>query len=87
MELIRPRDKNVNHDWSVETTLPTGKVDRQGFGIYRADNYDALIDHPVAMGKFQVVDWTSYGTPHRMVIQGLIDPVEEKQLVKDLKAI
>ncbi len=87
LELIRPQDKNVNHDWSVETTLPAGKVDRQGFGIYRADNYDALIDHPVAMGKFQVVDWTSYGTPHRMVIQGLIDPVDEKQLVKDLKAI
>ena len=86
LELVRPLSKNGD-DWSVETTLPAHKVDRHGFGFYRAANYDALIDHPVAMGKFQVVNWTSYGTPHRMVIQGLIDPVDQKQLAKDLKAI
>lgn len=86
LELVRPLLKS-GADWSVETTLPVRQVDRRGFGIYRAANYDALIDHPVAMGQFQVVDWNSYGTPHRMVIQGLIDHVDQKQLAKDLKAI
>lgn len=87
LELIRPKEKNISQAWSVKTTLPSTQTDRLGFGFYRADNYDALIDHPVAMGQFQEIEWTSHGTPHRMVIQGLIDQVDEKQLAKDLKAI
>ena len=73
--------------WSVETTLPAQKINRDGFGTYQAVSYDQLIDHPVAMGEFQVIRWQAHGTPHRMVIQGLIDHVDERQLSQDLKAI
>jgi predicted metalloprotease with PDZ domain len=96
LELLEPKDPELNARWSVQTTLPvkennqTKKVKqskRSGFGIYQADSYDALIDHPVAMGEFQVIEWQAHGTPHRMVIQGLLDAVDARQLSKDLKAI
>jgi predicted metalloprotease with PDZ domain len=90
VKLLEPKDPEMNSRWSVQTTLPikdTKQIKRSGFGIYQADNYDALIDHPVAMGEFQVIQWQVHGTPHRMVIQGLLDGVDERQLSKDLKAI
>ena len=87
LELMRPDAKKVAQNWSVQTTLPAQKVDRQGFGIYKADSYDALIDHPITMGQFQEIHWSSHGTPHRMVIQGLVDSVDQQQLATDLKAI
>jgi predicted metalloprotease with PDZ domain len=87
LELLEPKDSELNALWSVQTTLPIKQTKRSGFGIYQADNYDALIDHPVAMGEFQVIQWQAHGAPHRMVIQGLLDAVDERQLSKDLKAI
>ena len=90
LELLEPKDPALNTHWSVQTTLPikqTKQTKRSGFGVYQADSYDALIDHPVAMGEFQVIEWQAHGTPHRMVIQGLLDAVDARQLSKDLKAI
>jgi predicted metalloprotease with PDZ domain len=90
LELLEPKDPALNTHWSVQTTLPikqTKQTKRSGFGVYQADSYDALIDHPVAMGQFQVIEWQAHGTPHRMVIQGLLDAVDARQLSKDLKAI
>ena len=90
LELLEPKDPALNTHWSVQTTLPikqTKQTKRSGFGVYQADSYDALIDHPVAMGEFQVIEWQAHGAPHRMVIQGLLDAVDARQLSKDLKAI
>jgi predicted metalloprotease with PDZ domain len=99
LELLEPKDPALNTRWSVQTTLPVKEnkqtkqikqikqIKRSGFGIYQADSYDVLIDHPVAMGEFQVIEWQAHGTPHRMVIQGLLDAVDTRQLSKDLKAI
>ena len=42
--------------WSVQTTLSRVKTDTAGFGFYLALNYDALLDHPVALGHFQTID-------------------------------
>jgi predicted metalloprotease with PDZ domain len=53
--------------WRVATTLPEVMVDDRGFGDYRVDDYEALIDFPVEMGVFEVVRWSSAGVPHRMV--------------------
>ena len=90
VKLLEPKDPEMNSRWSVQTTLPikdTKQIKRSGFGVYQAESYDTLIDHPVAMGEFQVIQWQAHGTPHRMVIQGLLDGVDERQLAKDLKAI
>jgi predicted metalloprotease with PDZ domain len=88
LEVRKPtEDSSFAKDWRVETTLPSKKVDSFGFGIYQANSYESLIDHPVAIGEFQTVKWQSCGIPHQMVIQGAIKEVDTKQLAKDLKAI
>jgi predicted metalloprotease with PDZ domain len=67
LELLEPKDPELNARWSVQTTLPvkennqtkqtketkqTKQTKRSGFGVYQVDSYDTLIDHPVAMGEF-----------------------------------
>ena len=73
--------------WSVQTTLSRVKTDTAGFGFYLAPNYDALLDHPIALGHFQTIDWKSRGTAHSMVIQGCLQEVDRKRLITDLSAI
>ena len=73
--------------WTVQTTLRAVKIDGRGFGYYLAKNYDDLLDHPVAMGEFQVVHWKSNGVAHRMAIQGCNHIVDAKRLSEDLQAI
>jgi predicted metalloprotease with PDZ domain len=73
--------------WTVQTTLRAAKIDDRGFGFYLAKNYDDLLDHPVAMGEFQIVYWKSNGVTHRMAIQGCYHIVDAKRLSEDLQAI
>ena len=73
--------------WTVQTTLRAVKTDNLGFGYYLAKNYDDLLDHPVAMGEFQLVHWKSNGVAHRMAIQGCNHIVDTKRLAQDLQAI
>nr|WP_231969532.1 hypothetical protein [Polynucleobacter necessarius] len=73
--------------WSVHTTLRSVKTDGRGFGFYLAQNYDDLLDHPVAMGEFQVIHWQSNGVPHRIAIQGCNCIVDIKRISQDLQAI
>jgi predicted metalloprotease with PDZ domain len=73
--------------WTVQTTLRSVKTDERGFGFYLAKNYDDLLDHPVAMGEFQIVHWKSNGVAHRMAIQGCNHIVDVKRLSEDLQAI
>ena len=73
------------------TTLREVKTDQNGFGFYLAENYDDLIDHPIALGQFDVIQWQSEGTLHAMVIQGLTaeqsKSLDKKQLGSDLEKI
>lgn len=61
--------------WRVATTLPTargwsGAARLHGFGLYRAENYDELIDHPVEMGHPTVARFEAGGVPHEVVLTG-----------------
>ena len=64
-------DSPKNVQWELITTLQAVKTDSNGFGFYLAKNYDDLLDHPLAMGKFTKIEWSSCGTPHLLAIQGL----------------
>ena len=52
----RPQDLVVEApqqgNWQLATAMPAVRVDARGFGRYRAEHYDALIDAPVEMGVF-----------------------------------
>jgi predicted metalloprotease with PDZ domain len=88
LEILKPsQHASSTKAWRIEATLPAKKTDSSGFGIYQAESYDFLIDHPFAIGEFQTITWQSCGTPHRMVIQGATKEVDVQQLAKDLKAI
>ncbi len=84
---IAPPEGSFSDLWSVQTGLRAAKTDEHGFGFYLAKNYDDLLDHPVAMGEFQIIRWKSNGVTHSMAIQGCINPVDAKRLTQDLQAI
>ena len=86
LAITRPEEGSTGH-WSVQTGLRAAKTDARGFGFYLAQNYDDLLDHPIAIGEFQVIHWVSNGVPHSMAIQGCLNPVDTKRLIKDLEAI
>jgi predicted metalloprotease with PDZ domain len=56
--------------WRVATTLPREDARPWGFGLYRAADYDELLDHPIEMGEFDVVDCEAAGVAHRVVLSG-----------------
>ena len=56
------------------------------FGRFRARDYDALIDHPVEMGRFRVACFEVGGCRHEVVVTGCAD-VDFGRLVSDLKPI
>jgi predicted metalloprotease with PDZ domain len=86
LAIAAPEGGFTDH-WSVQTGLRIVKTDSRGFGFYLAQNYDDLLDQPVAMGEFQIIHWKSNGVPHSMAIQGCINSVDTKRLTQDLQAI
>lgn len=60
-------------DWRVATAMRPAVVDDLGFGRYRADDYDELIDHPFEIGRHDVVEFEACGVPHRFVVAGRFD--------------
>lgn len=73
-------------EWKVATSLANKKVNAQGFGIYQAENYDDLIDHPVEIGTHSEFDFTVENTTHKMAFTG-IHRADEKRLVQDITKI
>ena len=70
---ILPPDGAEYESWKIATTLT--KVDKNqepySFGTFEAQDYDELIDHPVEMGTFDIVEWEACGVPHAMVFTGV----------------
>ncbi|MBT1442946.1 PDZ domain-containing protein [Shewanella sp. JM162201] len=72
--------------WRLATTLPRNGAGQWQFGQYQAENYDALIDHPVEMGEFTLASFDACGTPHHVVLTGR-HRCHMQRLCDDLKAI
>ncbi len=85
VELAAPADGDAAR-WQVATTLPRDGARKWGFGGYRAENYDALIDHPVEMGRFTLASFEAAGVPHHVVITGHHD-CDTARLCKDLAPV
>ena len=56
--------------WRVATALTPRQIDERGFGIYAANDYDELLDHPVEISDFESVEFEAGGVPHHLVIAG-----------------
>ena len=89
LDLVAPR--GLEH-WKVYTALPEargmqGAARRHGFGLYKAPDYDALIDYPVEMGTPQVIRFTAHGALHELVFTGEIPRLDLERVAKDVQAI
>ncbi|TAM12404.1 MAG: M61 family peptidase [Nevskiaceae bacterium] len=85
-EFVLERPAGSPAGWIAVTTLPAVAVDAHGFGRYRADDYETLIDHPFALGPQQIVAFEVDGIPHRLALAGRCTP-DVDRLRTDLAAV
>lgn len=85
VELLPPEGDNYK-PWRVATTLPLNGAPLYGFGGYQAADYDELIDHPVEMADFTLIEFEAKGVPHAMAITGK-HYADCDRLAADLKTI
>lgn len=67
---IHPPPGDAAHRWRVATSMRRDGAAPFGFGAYRADDYEELIDHPVEMGEFALTMFTAAGVAHEVVVSG-----------------
>lgn len=72
--------------WRLVTAMTPERLDKQGFGTYRAANYDELIDHPVEMGTPTIATFRACGVAHTIAITGRHD-TDLGRLVRDIRRI
>lgn len=83
---IRPAMDLPALSWRVATAMSRDSAEAYGFGSYRAENYDELVDHPVEMGDFALTTFEACGVPHDVVITGR-HRADLERLCADLKRI
>ena len=79
-------DKTPAH-WQVATGLTAHKINANGFGTYRAANYDELVDCPVEMGLFWRGSFVAGGLPHQLVVTGAPPSFDGARLLADTQTI
>ncbi|MGQ5525127.1 M61 family metallopeptidase [Chitinimonas sp. PSY-7] len=86
VDIVAPSGK-AYREWRVATSLPAHKAKPYAFGSYRASNYDELIDHPVEIGDFTLIQFKACGVPHDFVLSGRLPKLDSKRLARDTKKI
>lgn len=85
IDIAPPADAACS-DWKLATTLDAIDIDARGFGRYRAQTYEALIDHPVEMAAYDRVDFDVDGIPHALVLSGRCE-LDRARVAADLAKI
>ncbi len=83
---IQKSDGSHYDNWRVATSLEPLESTQYSFGLYQADNYDDLIDHPVEMGTFDVGTFYINNIQHNIVLTGK-HRGDIPRLCEDLKVI
>jgi predicted metalloprotease with PDZ domain len=76
---------DIPRDWRVAIELPRGGAELGGDPAYQAPNYDALVDAPVEIGRFDEWSFTAAGRPIRIVLHG--ESVDHAALTRMLSEI
>lgn len=69
VDLIQPENAHCD-TWRVATTLSAEHQALHEFGRFVAQDYQALIDHPVLMGEFDLVKFHQSGVDFELVMAG-----------------
>ena len=85
VELLPPEEGGAG--WKVATSLPSLGAPHASFGLYQAENYADLLDHPLLMGLFTEINFTVLEVPHRLAIVGAGDNFNRERLAHDLAKI
>ena len=67
---IAAPDEPVGKGWRVATSMRRKEAEQYGFGVYAADDYAELIDHPVEIGQLAIGEFDVQGIPHAIAIRG-----------------
>ena len=81
---ILPPSGAAYRRWRVATAMTEAGARRHGFGAYRAESYDELIDHPVEMGEFTLTGFSTRGVDHEVAITGR-QAADLDRLARDLE--
>jgi predicted metalloprotease with PDZ domain len=57
-------------NWKLAVSMQPVDTDSHGFGLYRVEDYETLIDHPVEMSDFSEASFAVKGKQHRFVAHG-----------------
>ncbi len=87
VDIVKPEGEAFA-SWRVATALSEAPgTTRYGFGLYRAEDYDELIDHPVTLGEFDLATFDAHGVPHDVVISAGVPSLDMPRLCSDLQRI
>ncbi len=73
--------------WNAATGLGAQRINKRGFGLYVAGDYDELADCPFEIGEFFSAEFKACGVPHRIVIAGTPAAFDGDKLVRDMQKI
>ena len=73
--------------WQVATAMRAVQVDAAGRGIYEADGYDELVDHPFELGRFWRGRFEAQGVSHDYVVAGALPDFDGERLLADVRRI
>lgn len=85
VDVARP-EGSAYADWRLITSLPRIDAPPYGFGLFRAADYDELIDHPMEMGTFTLGAFEAGGVRHDVAITGRHD-CDMQRLTADLARV
>ena len=83
---ILPPDGPAGSDWRVATSMRRKGAEQYGFGLYVAENYAELIDHPVEIGDLLIGGFEVNGISHAIAIRGHAR-VDMARLCHDLQRV
>ena len=83
---IAAPEEPVGKGWRVATSMRRKQAEQYGFGLYVADDYAELIDHPVEIGQLAIGEFDVQGIPHAIAIRGRTR-VDMARLCHDLARI
>lgn len=61
-------------------------LNQKGNNTFEANNYDELVDAPAALGNFEIINYTSFEVPHKVVMIGKGN-YNSEQIAQDFKLI
>ena len=85
LTLLKPEQESLSH-WKVATTMQAKMQETHAFGDYWANNYEELIDHPILMGEFDILHFSTSGVEFELILAGG-HQADVKRITKDLTKV